>query len=301
MTPYTQIEKNVRKTFLLMSSFFLFVIGVGWVISQQMGEPMILYYAIGFSLFTNVTSYFFADKIALSSAGAKKANPNFAQDKQILRLVENLAITAGLPTPEVYIIEDDSINAFATGRGPKNASVAFTRGLLNKLNKQEQEGVAAHELSHIKNRDILLMTVVVVLVGFITLVADVFMRGNRAGIRVRSNRKSGGGMIVIIFILFIFISKILAKLLQLAISRKREFMADASGVLLTRFPEGLASALEKIKNQNIPLKKANSATAHMFISNPFGPEKNNKPNWLSRLFSTHPPIEERIEALHKMS
>jgi heat shock protein HtpX len=225
-------------------------------------------------------------------SGAKEATHDEYTD--LYNIVENLSITAGLPMPKIYIIVDASPNAFATGRDKEHAVVVVTTGLLQILNKVELEGVISHELSHIGNRDILLSTVVVVLVGFISLLANMFMRG---GLR-RGNDKNenSNGIIMIIGIIFIILSPIIAKLIQLAISRKREFLADASGVLLTRYPDGLASALQKISNANIPMKNPNQATAHLYISNPFGGAGKK----VASLFSTHPPIEERIKALSGM-
>ena len=251
-------------------------------------SPGILYFAVIFSLFMNFLSYWYSDKIVLGMSGAKEAHHDEYTD--LYHTVENLSITAGLPMPKVYIINDPSPNAFATGRNKEHAVVAVTTGLLQILNKTELEGVIAHELSHIGNRDILLSTVIVVLVGFVSILANIFMRGS-FGRGQRGNR--GGGILMLIGIIFVILSPIFTKLIQLAISRKREFLADASGVLLTRYPEGLASALQKISGTNIPLQKANKATAHLFISNPFGISGKK----ISNLFSTHPPVEERVKAL----
>lgn len=213
-------------------------------------------------------------------------------------VTENLAITAGLPKPKIYIIDDPAPNAFATGRDKEHAVVAATTGLLSVLNRSELEGVIAHELSHIGNRDILLSTVVVMLVGFITLLADFFLRSARWGGR----RDSGGGgriqgILLLVGVVFTILSPIIATLIQLAISRKREFLADASGALLTRYPDGLASALKKISQYSRPMMKANHATAHLFISNPFGRRDNGSVSFLTKMFSTHPPVEERVRAL----
>ncbi|MCK5589038.1 MAG: M48 family metallopeptidase [Candidatus Pacebacteria bacterium] len=295
-TGYTQAEKNIRKTWILMGGFLIFIIFLGWLFAQYTQNPIILYFAVGFALISNFFSYFFADKVVLSVTGAKKADPHVSDDLKIIRIVENLAITAGLPTPKIYIIKDDAINAFATGRNPKNASVAFTRGLLKNLEKKETEGVAAHEISHIKNRDIMVMTIVVTLVGVVAIFSDLFIRMSFYG---NSDNKKGNGIILIIGIVLAILSPVIAKIIQLAVSRKREYLADASGALLTRYPEGLASALEKISKQGKSMKKKSTATAHLFISNPLKGD-GKKGNFFAKMFSTHPPIEERISLLRNM-
>ncbi len=292
-TLYTQQTKNIEKTWFLMAMFLAVIIALGYFISNYYKNPGILFFAIIFSVIMNIVSYWYSDKIVLSMSGAKEAQHDEYTD--LYHIVENLSITAGLPMPKIYIINDSSPNAFATGRDKEHAVVAVTTGLLVILNKSELEGVIAHELSHIGNRDILLSTVIVVLVGFISIIANVFMRGGLGGGK-RDNEK-GGGLIMIIGLIFILLSPIISKLIQLAISRKREFLADASGALLTRYPEGLASALQKISNANIPMKNPNTATAHLYISNPFGGTGKK----ISSLFSTHPPVEERIGALMGMS
>ncbi len=291
-TLYTHQDENVRKTWFLMIMFLVFVIFVGWGLSFSFNNPVILYGAIVFSLVMNFSSYWYSDKIALKISGAKKAERS--QFKDLLNIVENLSITAGLPAPKVYIINDNSPNAFATGRNSENAAVAVTTGLLNLLDRSELEGVIAHELSHIGNRDILLSTVVVVLVGFVALLSDFFLRWSFWGGGNRNNDSGGGNARIIMLVagvVLAILAPIAVKLIQLAISRKREFLADASGALLTRYPEGLASALEKISKSSIPLKRANKATAHMYISNPLKGKK------VSKFFATHPPAEERIKAL----
>jgi len=290
-TLYTQQDKNIEKTWILMTTFFVVIILLGYFISYIYNSPGILYFAIFFSLIMNIVSYWYSDKIVLSMAGAKEAQHDEYTD--LYHIVENLSITAGLPMPKIYVINDISPNAFATGRNKEHAVVAVTTGLLNILNKSELEGVMAHELSHVGNKDILLSTVVVVLVGFISILANMFMRGGLIGGRNRDDR-GGNGLLMIIGIIFVILSPIVATMIQLAISRKREFLADASGALLTRYPDGLASALQKISNANIPLKNANTATAHLYISNPFGGGVGKK---VLSMFSTHPPIEERIKAL----
>jgi heat shock protein HtpX len=292
-TLYTEQDKNVRKTWLLMASFLAIVVALGYFISYYYNNSGILYFAIIFSILMNIMSYWYSDKIVLSMSGAKEATHEEYTD--LYNIVENLSITAGLPMPKIYIMTDASPNAFATGRDKEHAVVAVTTGLLKILNKVELEGVISHELSHVGNRDILLSTVVVVLVGFISLLANMFMRGGLR--RGNDNKENNNGIIMIIGIIFIILSPIIAKLIQMAISRKREFLADASGALLTRYPDGLAQALQKISNANIPMMNANPATAHLYISNPFGAAGKKA----SSLFSTHPPVEERVKALSGMN
>jgi len=296
-TLYTEQGKNVRRTWLLMAVFLAIAVAIGWFISYYYNNSAILYVAIIFAVVMNIVSYWKSDSISLSLAGAKPADP--AQNQELFRVVENLAITAGLPSPKIYIIDDPAPNAFATGRDKDHAAIAVTSGLLNMMDKNELSGVIAHELSHIGNRDTLLQTVVVVLVGFIAILAHVFTRSLWfGGGRRRGGDKEGGGqlgaILFIVGIVFVILSPIIAHLIQLAISRKREFLADADGALLTRYPQGLASALQKIEAYDQPMERANNATAHLFIANPFGPHAS---SGLVKLFMTHPPIEERIKAL----
>lgn len=289
---YTHQSSNIRKTWFLMTIFFLVVIGVGWAASYYFGDVFILYIAVAIALIMNITAYWQSDKIAIASTGAKEADPR--EYLELHRIVENLAITAGLPKPRVYIINDSAPNAFATGRNPEHSAVAVTTGLLQILDRSELEGVIAHELAHIGNRDILIMTVAVVLVGFISILADFFLRMSLWG--GGGNRDRGGSPLLLIgAVVAIIVAPIAAKLMQLAISRKREFLADASGALLTRYPEGLARALEKISGYKPAMKRANHATAHLFISNPFGGEEKGK--FLANMFATHPAVEKRITAL----
>jgi heat shock protein HtpX len=294
---YTQKSRNVRKTWALMTGFLIVVIALGWLISQIYGDVTILYIAVVFALVMNVTAYWFSDKIALSATGAKEADPK--QYLELHRILENLAITAGLPKPRLYVIEDPAPNAFAAGRDPKHSVVAVTTGLLSRLDRSELEGVIAHELSHIGNRDILVMTVAVVLAGFIAIVADIFLRmsfyGGFGGNRGGDNKNP---FLLIAGFVAIILAPIAAKLIQLAISRKREFLADASGALLTRYPDGLVSALKKIASYQAPMRRANHATAHLFISNPFGAHEAGR--FIAKMFSTHPPMEERVAALTGM-
>lgn len=291
---YTHQSSNVAKTWALMIGFFVLVMAVGWFVSMYFGEPLYLYVAVAFSIGMNVTAYWFSDKIALSSAHAKEADS--VKYLELHRIVENLAITAGLPKPRVYIIEDSGPNAFAAGRDPKHSVVAVTTGLLERLDRSELEGVIAHELSHIGNRDILVMTVAVVLAGFLSVLADMFLRMSMFGGGDRD--RNAHPVVAIVGVVGIILAPIAAQLIHLAISRRREFLADASGALLTRYPDGLASALGKISSYEAPLKHATSATAHLYISNPFGAAGAGK--FMRKMFSTHPPVEERITALMGM-
>lgn len=291
-TLYTHQDSNVAKTWVLMAAFFGVVIGVGWAVSYYFDNPGILVFAVILAVVMNVTSYWFSDKLVVAMSGAKPADEK--EYSELHNIVENLAITAGLPKPKIYVINDPAPNAFATGRDPKHAVVAVTTGLLQIMNRSELEGVLAHELSHVGNRDMLVSTVAVVLVGFVTLISDFFLRISIFGGGNNRDNKSNP-LMTIIAIALVVLAPIVATLLQLAISRKREFLADASGALLTRYPEGLASALQKIGAYKAPMLRANHATAHLFIANPFGP--GGVSGALNKLFSTHPPIEERVKAL----
>lgn len=288
---YTHQDSNIAKTWALMFTFFVVVIGIGWAVSYVFDNQALLFFAVIFALVMNVGSYWFSHKLVVSMTGAKPASE--AQFPDLHNLVENLAITAGLPKPQLYIINDPAPNAFATGRNEKHAVVAVTTGLLQMLDRNELEGVIAHELSHIGNKDMLVSTVAVVLVGFVTIVSDFAFRGMLFGGEGRDNKNHP--IVAVVAIALIILAPIMATLLQLAISRKREFLADASGALLTRYPEGLANALRKISGYAHPMKRANNATAHLFISNPFGPRA--AASSLAKLFMTHPPAEERIAAL----
>jgi len=290
---YSQIDSNKQKTWILMFVFTLFVIGLGYVFGAYMGDPIAgLAMATIVVLVMTLFSFFQGDKVALATAGAKPIGVH--DNPYVYRMVENLAITAGLPMPKVYIIPDPAINAFATGRDPEHASVAVTTGAIDALENEELEGVMAHELSHVKNYDIRIMTVVIVLVGLVALLSDIMLRMHLFGSRSRDNK--AGGWIIIVGLVLAILSPLIANLIKLAVSRKREYLADASGSLLTRYPEGLARALEKIGKQNKPMERANNATAHLFLSSPFG----NKDKGLVRLFQTHPPIADRIAQLRKM-
>jgi heat shock protein HtpX len=286
---YQNQTKNVWKTWVLMTSFFLLVGALGWFASYYYSDSSILYIAFGFAILINIFSYWFSDKIVLKLHKAKKVTREEYFD--LWNITENLSITAGLPMPALYVVDDGAPNAFATGRNKEHAVVCVTTGLLSILERSELEGVIAHELSHIGNRDMLISTIAVVLVGFVSILSDIFMRSSLSGGR---DRDRGSGPLMIIGLILLILAPIFATLLQLAVSRKREFLADASGALLTRYPEGLASALQKISTTARPLKTASDATAHLFIANPFG---SLKASGLHKLFATHPPVTERIQAL----
>lgn len=293
---YHEIVANKRRTFFMFFVFFILMILIGWALSYYFQDQAILYVAIGIAVIQSWVSYYFADSIALATTGAQEAPKE--QFGELHRVVENLAITAGLPKPRIYVVDDPAPNAFATGRNPEHAAIAVTTGLLQLLEKRELEGVIAHELSHVGNRDILVMTVAVTLVGAVVLIADIFTRSWFWRSRDDNDNRSGG-LLALIAIALAILAPLFAQLIQLAISRKREYLADASGVLLTRFPEGLASALEKIERYEQPMKSANRATAHLFVNEPFGVEEQ-KSSWLSTIFSTHPPIPDRVKKLHEM-
>ncbi len=297
MTLYTHKDKNIRLTWVYLIGFLVFVIAIGWVFARAMGNPGILYGAVIFAVVMNFVSYWWSDKIVLAMSSAKEVTHDNA--RELYHLVENLCITAGLPVPKIYIIDDSAPNAFATGRNPEHGVIALTTGIIEKLDKRELEAVIAHELSHIGNRDILLGTVVTVLVGFIALLSDWFLRwsifGRRGGDRENNNLQL---ILTIAALVLAILAPIVAMLMQMAISRKREFLADADGALLTRFPEGLASALEKISGDQEVLEVANKATAHMYIVNPL---KGSRGKGFAKLFMTHPPIEERIAKLREMA
>lgn len=297
---YSQIAANKRKTWLLIALFVGVLLLIGYAFYQYTGEPVSVSAAAVIAIVMALFSYYAGDTVALRLAGARPADPQ--ADAYVVRMVENLAITAGLPMPKVYLIEEPAINAFATGRDPQHASVAVTRGAVQQLENEELEGVLAHELAHVANYDIRLMTVVIVLVGLASLLSDWFVRLSwyrGSGRSDRSSRGGAQGVLAIVGLIFLILAPIIAKLIQLAVSRRREFLADASGALLTRYPEGLARALEKIGAANVqPMRHAHEATAHLYISSPFGfgPGKR-----ISKLFSTHPPLAERIAALRQMA
>lgn len=292
---YKEIDSNKRRTVLLMGLFLVFVIGVGYVLSLYFNNYFILVIAVIVATIQALTSYYYADSISLAVSGAKEAP---RQDfLELHRVVENLSITAGLPKPNIYVINDPSPNAFATGRDPKHASLAVTTGLLEMMDKNELQGVIAHELSHVGNYDIRLMMVVVILVGVVALISDFALRWMWFGGGRRNDNNEGGGqaqlILLVVAIALAILAPLAAMMIQLAISRKREFLADASGALLTRYPDGLASALEKISKFSQPLKRANRATAHLYIADPFKKK-------VAGFFMTHPPIDDRIKKLRAM-
>ncbi len=294
---YSTQSSNIWKTWALMSVFLIIIVFLGWFLSIYYNSPAILIGAFIFSMIMNFVSYWFSDKIILSISGAKEAKKEEFYD--LYTLVENLSISTGLPMPRVYVIPDPAPNAFATGRNEKHAVVAFTTGILEILNKSELEGVIAHELAHIKNKDILLQSVIVVLVGLVTLLSDIFIRTTMFGGGDNRDNKAGA-LFMVVGIVLLILSPIIGMLIQLAISRKREFLADATGALMTRYPEGLASALQKISTHAQPLQKANHATAHLFISDPYkesGDKEKKKMSFFHKIFLTHPPMEERVNAL----
>lgn len=277
-----------------MTGFFVLVIVLGWLISFSLNSPIILYIAVTVAVFMNIGAYWFSDKLVLKMTKAKEIP--FSQNPELHRIVENLAITAGLPKPRIFLLNEAQANAFATGRDPEHAVVAVTKGLLERLDRSELEGVLAHELSHIGNRDMLVSTITVVLAGMIAIVSDIFLRWTFFGGlgRGRSNDRLGV-IVIVITIAAAILAPIAAILIRMAVSRKREFLADASGALLTRYPEGLARALEKISSDNHRLKVASNSTAHLFFSNPFRGRQ--KTSFFAKLFMTHPPTEERVSAL----
>ncbi|MBI4744080.1 MAG: zinc metalloprotease HtpX [Actinobacteria bacterium] len=294
---YNQIDLNKRKTVFLIGSFLIFIIILGWIFSRALNNPLIVPLAVIISILMSLGSYWYSDRVALAISGAKEVAHN--DNPELYHIVENLCITAGLPVPKIYLIQDAAPNAFATGRDPEHSVVAVTTGLLERLNRTELEGVISHELSHIGNYDIRLMTIVVVLVGLVALMSDFFIRFTWFGGRGRDREEGGGQLQIILFIVgfvLALISPLAATLIQLAISRKREFLADANGALLTRYPEGLASALEKISSDSHLLRRANKATAHLYIENPLKERK----GLFNGLFNTHPPVEERITKLRAM-
>lgn len=297
MNIYSQITSNKVRTWVIMIFFVAFVTTLVYIYSKATGGGLsIAGFALILSGLMSLGSYYYSDKIILGMSSAKQIQKK--DNPELFRTVENLCIGDGLPMPKIYIINDSAPNAFATGRDPKHAVVCATTGILEKLNKSELEGVIAHELSHIKNFDIRLMAIVAILVGTIALLADIFMRSMWFRGRDREDRGNAQAIFMLIGIVLAILSPIIATLIQLAISRKRELLADASASLLTRYPEGLASALEKISQDREPLEAANNATAHLYIVNPFKGKEIK--SFLAGLFNTHPPIEERIKILRSM-
>lgn len=291
-TLYTHQDSNIYKTWGLMTVFFLVVIGLGWFFSYYYRNPSILYLFAGFSIVMNISAYWFSDRVVIALSGAKQIEKKDMPD--LYNIVNNLCITAGLPMPKLYVIQDPAPNAFATGRDPKHAVVAVTTGILQILERKELEGVLAHELSHIGNRDMLVSTVAVVLAGFVSIISDIFIRSHLFGGFGGDRDNKAGNVLAIVGIILAILAPIFAMLIQLAISRKREYLADASGALLTRYPEGLASALQKIGQYSRPMQRQSSAIAHLYIANPLGGGLGKK---VGTLFATHPATEDRIKAL----
>lgn len=291
---YKQIDSNRFKSRLLIAVFIGVLACTGYaygLVTDSGYSGLVL--ALVISLSMSLVSWFWGDSIALATAHAKQLTSR-DQNPTVWNLVENLCITAGQPMPRIFLIDDTAPNAFATGRSPDKSSIAITTGLLDILERPELEGVISHELSHIKNEDTKIMVLAAILVGSITLLGDWFIRGSLFGRRSRNN-KDFGGIFMIIGFVFLLLSPVIAQLIQLAISRKREYLADASGALLTRYPEGLARALEKIRDRHEPVEHAPTATAHLWIANPLSGTR------LSSLFATHPPIDDRIQELRRMS
>lgn len=297
MNVYRAISSNKWKTWIIMVLFVVFITTLVFVFSKALGlsELGMVGIALIFSGLISVGSFYYSDKVVLATTGAKQIQKS--DYPQYFRTVENLSIAAGLPMPKVYVVDDPSPNAFSTGRDPKHAVVCATTGLLSMMNEAELEGVIGHELSHVEDYDIRLMAVVAVLVGFVAVISDLFLRISFFRGNDRDNNNSGA-IFLVIALVFAILSPIAAMLIQLAVSRKREFLADANGVLLTRYPEGLASALEKLLKDKTPPRTASNATAHLYIENPFDNKKVN--NFFTGLFNTHPPLEERIKILRSM-
>lgn len=300
-TTWDHVSANLFKTWVIMFFFSLFAVSVIYILGRgfgygEAGSLGLVGTALIFTGLMNFVSYFWSDKIVLGISGAK---PIKKEDNLTLyRTVENLCIASGLPLPKIYILEDSAPNAFATGRDPKHAAICFTTGILEKLNKQELEGVTAHELSHVGNRDTLLLSVVSILVGTVALLSDWFLRSMWYGGRRDDRDNKSGTIFMVLALVAAILAPIVATLIQLAVSRRREFLADASGVLLTRYPQGLAGALLKISGDREPLEAANRGTAHLYIVNPLKGAQ--AIGWFASLFNTHPPIEARVKALREM-
>ncbi len=299
---YTEVAKNKRNSWFLMFLFVLIVVALGWVFSKALGNSAILYVATAFAVVYAWVSYYYSDRIVLAVSNAREITKD--QAPEFYRVVENMAMTAGLPMPKVFIIEDSAPNAFATGRDPQHAAVAATTGILQKLTKPELEGVIAHELSHVGNYDIRFMALVSVMVSIIALLSDWFLRFSFFGGRSRGNRDNESGqlgmILMVVGIVLAILTPIIGSLLQLAVSRRREYLADASGALLSRNPLGLAHALAKLEEDTEPLEVANKATASLYIVNPLRANVEGGGGFVAGLFSTHPPIAERIKRLQAM-
>jgi len=290
------VFQNKAKTWLIMLLFAVFIPTLVYIFVKALGLSIsYVWIALIFSILTSIASYFYSDKLVLATSGAKEAKKE--DYPQFYEVVRKLSEEDNLPIPKLYIIKDESMNAFATGRSPQHAVVAATTGILSKMNKVELEGVISHELSHVKNLDIRLMTIVAILVGFVAILSNMFTNSLIFGNRDRDEKNNLQAVFLVIGIVLAILSPLIATLIQLAVSRKREFLADASGALLTKYPEGLASALEKLAKDTKTLRTANNATAHLYITNPF---KGKDLSGLAGLFMTHPPIEERIRVLRSM-
>ena len=297
-TLYTHVSQNKARSLIYIAAFVGLTLALGWFAGWYFDSYAIFPIALAIAIGMSWSSYYWSDRIAL---GVSRAKPITKQDNPyVYNMVENLAITAGLPMPRVYLIDDSAPNAFATGRDPKHGAIALTTGIVDKLKNEELEGVIAHEMAHIGNYDTRLMTIVVVLVGLVTLMADFMIRMSFFG---GGRRDSGqlGAIVMIAGFVLLLLSPLFATMIQLAVSRRREFAADATGALLTRYPQGLANALEKIDKDHEPLEVANKATAHLYIANPFKDRKRDGQSWFSKLFNTHPPIAERVKALRQLS
>jgi len=292
-TFYQEKERNVLKTWLYLTLMSLFVVFVGWLFSLYFGDYFFLYFALGLSIFFSFFSYFNSHKLVLRMSNAKQIKKEDAPE--YYRIVENLTISEGMPMPNLFIVEDSQPNAFATGRNPKNGVIAVTRGLLEMMDRAELEAVLAHELSHIKNRDILLSTVVVVLATAIAFLSRIFFRSAFLG---RRGRNKGSALTLVIALIVAILAPLVATVIKLAVSRKREHLADASAAIMTRHPQALSAALQKIKNYPQSMQNASDATAHLYIVNPFRGEEGKR--WIHRLFSTHPPLEDRISKLKEI-
>lgn len=291
MEMYKQISHNQWLSTFLIFIVFGIIVAIGFIVSFIFDNPFILILAVIISVIYTYIGYSMSKTIVLKSTGAVKADPQ--KDAYLINTVEGLSLASGIPVPEVYIIEDPNPNAFATGKDPKNSAIAVTRGLLNMMNRQELEGVLAHEMAHIKNYDIRFMTLTAVLVGMIAIIAQITTRMFIFGGLSGGNKKGGSMIFIVIGLIFMILAPIFATMVQLAISRKREYLADATGAQLTRYPKGLADALEKLKNSDTKIKTASSATAPLFIATPIKSQ-------ITSLFSTHPPLEKRINNLRKM-
>lgn len=299
MSIQSSIRGNITKSYVIMALFVAFVVVVGYVMGTALGYGnSFMWFAVLFAVLSSFASYYWGDQLVLAMSGARPADRR--RDFDFFTVAENLAIAAGIPKPKLYVIDDSAMNAFATGRDPEHAVVCATSGILERLDRRELEGVIAHELSHVKNFDIRLMAIVAVLVGTIVFLADFFMRTLWWGGGRRRDDRDGnlGSIMMVVGIMLAILSPIMASIIQLAVSRNREYLADASGANLTRYPEGLARALEKLSKDKEVLEAASNATAHLFITNPF--KGKNFGAWFANVFNTHPPIEERIKRLRAM-